>query len=391
VNGGGDAVIAIDHYRRYREDLEQLGAMHHNAHRFSVEWARVEPQPGHFDLDALAHYADVVRTCRRNGMEPVVTLQHFTLPVWIAEAGGFAARETSIRFARYAAACVEAFGDMVTWWVTVNEPTVVAVLGQLEGLWPPGDRSLRATMAALRGLLRMHAAASQAITSVSAYHERRAQISIAHHERRLVPRDPASPMDRASSRLPDFLFNRWFLRSCVAGRVLSPVGHGEVVPGLAASLTYLGLNHYTSEAVSFDLRAPGMLFARHEAVPGLPTSSTGWAIDARALRRALVDLWREFGLPILITENGVADDDDALRPGYLRDHLNAVADAVDSGIDVRGYLHWTAWDNFEWTEGYTQRFGLISVDRETLKRVPKPSAAIFADICMTRMVGEGIG
>jgi len=391
VNGGGDAVIAIDHYRRYREDLEQLGAMHHNAHRFSVEWARVEPQPGHFDLDALAHYADVVRTCRRNGMEPVVTLQHFTLPVWIAEAGGFAARETPIRFARYAAACVEAFGDMVTWWVTVNEPTVVAVLGQLEGLWPPGDRSLRATMAALRGLLRMHAAASQAITSVSAYHERRAQISIAHHERRLVPRDPASPMDRASSRLPDFLFNRWFLRSCVAGRVLSPVGHGEVVPGLAASQTYLGLNHYTSEAVSFDLRAPGMLFARHEAVPGLPTSSTGWAIDARALRRALVDLWREFGLPILITENGVADDDDALRPGYLRDHLNAVADAVDSGIDVRGYLHWTAWDNFEWTEGYTQRFGLISVDRETLKRVPKPSAAIFADICMTRMVGEGIG
>jgi beta-glucosidase len=308
--------------------------------------------------------------------------------VWIADAGGFAARETPIRFARYVAACVEAFGDMVTWWVTVNEPTVVAVLGHLEGVWPPGQRSLRDTMAALRGLLRMHAAAAQAITTISAAHERRAHISIAHHERRLVPCDPSSPMDRAIAKLPDFLFNRWFLRSCVDGRVLRPVGHGEVVPGLVGSLTYLGLNHYTSEAVSFDVGAPGTLFARHEAVPGLPTSSAGWAIDAGALRRALVDLSEEFGLPILITENGVADDNDELRPAYLRDHLNAVADAIDAGIDVRGYLYWTAWDNFEWAEGYTKHFGLFSVDRETLERIPKLSATMFAGICMTRDVPE---
>jgi beta-glucosidase len=391
ISGGGDAVIAIDHYHRYREDLEQLGSMHHNAHRFSVEWARVEPEPGRFDGEALAHYADVVRTCRDNGMEPVVTLQHFTLPVWLAESGGFAATEAPIRFARYAAACVEAFGDMVTWWVTVNEPTVVAVLGHLEGQWPPGDRSLRQTLAALRGLLRMHPAAAQAITKVSCDHGRRAEVSIAHHERRLVPRNPSSSLDRAVAKLPDFLFNRWFLRSCAAGRMLAPVGHGEVVPGLAGSLTYLGLNHYTSEAVSLDPGAPGMLFARHEAVPGLPLSSAGWAIDASALRRALIDLSDEFGLPILITENGVADDNDELRPAYLRDHLDAVADAIDAGIDVRGYLYWTAWDNFEWAEGYTQRFGLIGVDRATQERIPKPSAAMFAEICRTRDVPEATG
>src|ERR1019366_9172241 len=135
--------------------------------------------------------------------------------------------------------------------------------------------------------------AAQAITTISASHERRADISIAHHERRLVPRDPSSPMDRAIAKLPDFLFNRWFLRSCIEGRVLGPVGHGEVVPGLAGSLTYLGLNHYTSEAVSLDLGAPGMLFARHEAVPGLPLSSAGWAIDAVELRTALTDLTGE--------------------------------------------------------------------------------------------------
>ena len=180
-------MIAIDQYRRYRADFDQLGAMHHNAHRFSIEWARVEPQPGRFDHGALDHYADVVRACRSSGMEPVVTLQHFTLPVWLAESGGFAAPEAPVRFARYAAACVEAFGDMVTWWVTVNEPMVVAVLGHLEGLWAPGERSLRRTLGALRGLLRMHAAAAQAITTVSAHHGRETQVSIAHHERRFVP------------------------------------------------------------------------------------------------------------------------------------------------------------------------------------------------------------
>ena len=161
-------------------------------------------------------------------------------------------------------------------------------------------------------------------------------------------------------------------------------------PGLAGSLTYLGLNHYANEAVSLDIRAPGMLFTRHEAVPGYPQSTTGWAIDAIALRTAITSLGNEFGLPIMITENGVADDHDELRPEYLRTHLNAVADALDAGVDVRGYLYWTAWDNFEWAEGYTQRFGLFAVDRTTLERVAKPSAALYAEICRTRSIPESM-
>ena len=249
-----------------------------------IEWARVEPAPGRFDRAAIAHYTDVVRTCRQLGMEPVVTLQHFTLPAWLAEAGGFTAPEAPVRFARYVAACVEAFGDMVTWWVTVNEPAVVAMLGHLEGQWPPGERSLRRATRAMRGLLRMHAAGAQAILTVSARHAREAQVSIAHHERRLRAAHAGSRVEGVLAALPDYLFNRWFLRSCRAGRALPPVGRGEVVPGLAGSLTYIGLNHYANEAVSFDIRAPGMLFTRHEAVPGFPLSSAGWAIDPSALR-----------------------------------------------------------------------------------------------------------
>jgi len=390
IAGGGDATIAIDHYHRYREDLAQLAAMHQTAHRFSIEWSRVEPERGRFDRAALEHYAGVVRTCRELGMEPVVTLHHFTLPPWLVAMGGVTAPEAPARFARYVAACVESLGDMVTWWITINEPAVVATLGYLEGTWPPGERSLRLATRALLGLLRMHAAGAQAINGIALRYGREAQVSIAHHERRLVPRTTNSRVERALAALPDYLFNRWFLRSCVAGRVLAPVGHGETVPGLAGSLTYLGLNHYANEAVSLDIRAPGMLFTRHEAVPGHPQSSTGWAIDPDSLRTALTSLGNEFGLPILVTENGVADDHDELRPEYLRAHLNAVADALDAGVDVRGYLYWTAWDNFEWAEGYTQRFGLFAVDRTTLERIAKPSAALYAEICRTRSVPEAM-
>ena len=361
--------------------------MHHNAHRFSIEWARVEPEPGRFDHGRTRALRGHRAHLPAHGMEPVVTLQHFTLPVWLAEAGGFAAPEAPVRFARYAAACVEALGDMVTWWVTVNEPMVVAVLGHLEGVWPPGERSLRRTMAALRGLLRMHAAAAQAITTVSAHHGRCASLDrpsrASFRASQPVVADRSGGCEVARLSLQSLVPALLHRRPCPR-----PVGHGEMVPGLAGSLTYLGLNHYTSEAVSLDLGAPGMLFTRHEAVPGLPLSGAGWAIDPMALRLAIIDLWQEFGLPILITENGVADDHDELRPAFLRDHLNAVIDAVDAGVDVRGYLYWTAWDNFEWAEGYTQRFGLFSVDRETQERIAKPSAALFAEICRTRAIPE---
>ncbi len=133
-----------------------------------------------------------------------------------------------------------------------------------------------------------------------------------------------------------------------------------------------------------------MLFTKHEAVPGYPLSSAGWAIDPGALRMALTDLWEEFQLPIIVTENGVADEDDELRPAYIRDHLRAVADALDDGVDIRGYLLWTAWDNFEWAEGYTKKFGIFAVDRETQERIAKPSAGVYAEICRTLEIPDAV-
>jgi len=382
IADGSSSQDACDHYRRYRDDLTALAALHQNAHRFSVEWSRVEKEPGCFDRGALNHYADVVRTCRELGMEPVVTLHHFTFPVWLAARGGAAHADAPRLFARYAAACATAFGSDITWWITINEPAVLACQAHLTGEWPPGERSLRSTLATLRGLLRMHAAAYHALHAVALRNGSPARVSIAHHERRLTTRR-GRHLDRLAARLPDVLFNRWFLRCCASGRLLPPLGDAPPLPGLRDSLDYIGLNYYCEDTVRFDRTSPQTLFTGRVSEPGRVLSDFGWPIDAPGLRSAIDALWGEFRLPILITENGVADSRDALRPAYIADHLNAVLDAIDDGADVRGYLHWTAWDNFEWAEGYTKRFGLYAVDRTTQERTPRPSAALYAGICAT--------
>ena len=382
--------IACDHHARFRDDLRQLAAMHHSAYRFSVEWSRVEPREGHFDPAELAHYREVVTASRELAIEPIVTLHHFTVPTWLADRGGVLSPDAPWFFARFAAACASAFGDQVRWWITINEPAVLAVFGYWYGEWPPLRRSTPEFFAALRGLARMHAAAYRAVHAVAAASGRPALVSVAHHERPLLPLDPHDPRDRAATLFPNTIFNRWFLRACRSGRLVPPVGAGQRVPGLRGSLDYLGLNFYCEERVRFKARRPGALFAENVVSPGLPVSAFGWSIDPDALRRALERLWATHRLPILITENGVADEDDELRPAFLVDHLNAVARALRAGVDVRGYLHWSSMDNFEWAEGYSKKFGLLAVDRQTMARTPKPSAAVFAEVCRTRTVPEGL-
>ncbi len=385
IDDGSESGIACDHYHRFRSDLELCAhVMHNNAHRFSVEWSRIEPAEGVFSGPALAHYRDVARTCRELGMEPIVTLHHFTLPQWLADAGGVLAPTAPRLFARFAATVAEALGDQVRWWVTINEPAVYVVLGHLLGVFPPNHTSLSETRLGARGLLRMHAASAMAVRAVAGSHGWKARISIAHHERRIRPGRALASLDQAIAGLSDYLFNRWFLRSCVSGRVLPPMGRGERVTGLRDSLDYIGLNYYTEASAEFDITSPSRLFMRQRPPAGVPLDRFGNGIDPACLGQALHTLWNEFHLPILITENGLADSGDEVRTRYLVDHLSAVLKALDQGVDVRGYMYWTQMDNFEWSKGYSQHFGLYSVERSSMERHAKPSAAVFAEICQSR-------
>lgn len=380
IKNRDSASVAIDHYHRYREDLQLLAALHHRAYRFSVEWARVEPREGDFDYSALRHYADVVRTCRELNIEPIVTLHHFTLPVWVADQGGLLWHETPRLFARYAAVMAEVLRD-VKWWVTVNEPNVLALYAYGNGEWPPHHQWFPEVLRAQQTMLRMHAAACTALRSQAHRTGRVMKISLAVHLRPLRPK--AGVLNRVSGILPDYMFNWLTLQCCISGRLLPPAGVGQKIPGLQNSLDYLALNYYCEVESSFDWRQPQMFFVGQHNPAGLPVSTFDWPIDPEGLRRGLQELHDEFHLPILITENGVADNDDELRAEYIVSHLRAVANAIHDGVDVLGYIYWTSFDNFEWLEGYSQKFGLFSVDRQTLERRPKPSADVFSRICQT--------
>jgi beta-glucosidase len=387
VKDGGSARVACDHYSRFREDLALLADLGQNAHRFSIEWSRVEPREGVFDPDGLQHYDDVLDECARLGLEPLPTLLHFSLPRWLAARGGVCATDAPARFARFAALCATRYGDRVRRWCTVNEPMVQATLGYLHGEWPPGARSLPGAFAAVRGLLRMHGAAATAVREASARAGRQASIGVAHHWRGMRPARPWSLADTTAGALPDFVFNRWWLQACADGYMRPPIGSAASrVPGVAGSLDWVGLNYYCDELVRFDWGHPRELFGRRYADPTLPRSTFGWAIDPDGLRRALHAVATLTRLPVVVTENGVADVDDELRPRFLVEHLAAVHRAIAEGVDVLGYMHWTSMDNFEWAEGYSQRFGLIAVDRETLERTPKPSAAVYQRICRANAI-----
>jgi beta-glucosidase len=374
IKDGTTSGLACDHYRRYPDDFSLLADLGQNAHRFSIEWSRVEPRPGEFDSEQLVHYRGMLESLRDLGLEPVVTLHHFTNPRWLARLGGWARPETARAFERYVERVVREYGQLVRYWITINEPNVYAYYAYLVGEWPPGLRNPRLAFRVVRHMLLAHARAYHVIHKL----QPEARVSLSQHLRLFDPDDPIGHWDRVAARLRDWVFNRSALVAVRHGRLLPPLGRGERVGSLAATLDYVGVNHYTREHVAFDLRNPRLLFGREVRRPAL-RSAFGTEIYPEGLYRAL-RMAAEFG-PVLVTEHGVADENDALRPEFLRAHVPQLARAVADGVQLLGYLHWSSMDNFEWAEGYRLQFGLIAVDRETQARHIKPSAELFARIC----------
>jgi beta-glucosidase len=326
------------------------------AYRLSVEWARIEPEPGRIDQSVLDHYRRVLDALRAADIEPVVTLHHFTNPLWLAARGGWSNSEVVPRFAAYAERVARALGDLVQWWVTVNEPSVFGTLGYLDGIWPPHHRrDVRGYLRHMRHCAQGHVAARQALRALWPH----AQASLAFP---LYPLDliqPSHPADRMAARLYDWL------------------REGSTIARTRHALDWVGVNYYFRLQVRWDPR-PWALFARTSMGPGEKTDA-GWEMYPegmyRVLRRA-----GEIGKPVLVTENGLADAADRWRGRFIVEHLRQVHRAIAAGVDVRGYLHWSLLDNFEWAEGYTKRYGLVEVDVATQARTPRPSAQAYAAI-----------
>jgi beta-glucosidase len=367
---------ACRHYQLFEQDFELARSWGHNAHRFSIEWSRIEPREGVWDRDALDHYRDVVRALRRRGMEPLVTLHHFTNPAWFTRAGGWEVRGSADRFARYVDR-VAGHLDQVRWWITVNEPTVYAKNAFVAGHWPPCRRDdWRAAWRVVRNLGRGHRLAYDILHR----HRPDARVGFAHSAPLVVPRAPPRPLDRLAAGLRDLVLNRlpvWLMAGAFGRR-----------------FDFIGLNYYARTVVHWQPAGIAALFGRDwlDDDQGRPRafSDIGWEIYPEGLKQQL-ERFARYRVPLLITENGIATRDEELRTDFLRAHLRALAEALAAGVPIAGYCYWSLMDNFEWTLGTAPRFGLAATDFATQQRLPRPAAAYFAQVCKTNALPDEDG
>ncbi|WP_432806424.1 glycoside hydrolase family 1 protein [Microbacterium neungamense] len=426
VNGdSGD--VACDHYHRYREDIALMSELGLQVYRFSTSWSRVRPDGGPVNPKGVDFYQRLVDGLLEAGIVPWLTLYHWDMPQALEERGGWTSRDTVDRFTEYALSVHDALGDRVQHWTTLNEPWCSSFLSYTAGVHAPGRVDVADGLLAAHHLLLAHG------RTVEALRERAPELDLGITLNLTVadPADPQDPADLDAARRIDGQFNRWFLAPIFRGaypddvvRDLRKVDSEAVLrwqdavqPGdleaISTPLDALGINYYHGELLSGhpqgdaegnpheaegQQRETASPFPSHEGIHwverGLPRTGMGWEVQPEGLTRLLRRVADEYAgaVPLYVTENGAAYDDvvedgrvpDAERTAFLRDHLAATLDAIEQGVDVRGYFAWSLLDNYEWAWGYQKRFGIVRVDYDTQERIVKDSGREYQRIIAAR-------
>lgn len=396
VDGGVRSGRAADHRRLFREDLRMARELGLGSYRFSFEWSRFEPREGHWEPEAFDWYQQLIEACEENGLVPMATLHHFTLPQWMAEKGGFAWEESPERFARFTSRIARAFGSRIPLWCTLNEPMVLIGGSYLGSFMPPGRFDPSAASRACHNLLKAHVLAYDVLkTQISKregpFSEIPLAVGFAHNMLDFKAERPWHLLEVAAARAISSLYNDAWLEA-VSGKTQSfglvgVLPRAPVVKMALGRRTYdfIGVNYYTKAYVQWRPRTQskergpevplGMSFAKRKET----ASDLGWAIHPQGFAKILQRV-AKYRAPIYVTENGIADAHDEHRATYLVSHLAELARAIDNGVDVRGYYHWSLLDNFEWIKGFWPRFGLAHVDYETMERKLRPSALLYRDV-----------
>ncbi|WP_406167687.1 GH1 family beta-glucosidase [Streptomyces canus] len=388
VKDGSTAAVACDHYHRYREDVALLAGLGVDAYRFSISWPRVRSEGG------LDFYDRLVDELVAAGVRPVPTLFHWDLPVTLQEGGGWLERDTASRFAEYVSLVADRLGDRVKKWITLNEPAEHTLFGHALGAHAPGKQLMFDALPAAHHQLLGHGLAVQALRASGA-----TDIGIANSHGPTWPASQEQP-DLEAADFYDLLLNRLFAEPVLLGEY--PSGLGDLMPGDVAAdlkiisepLDFYGVNYYAptrvgapqGEDIEFGgLTIPAELPFSVQEIEDVPVTDFGWPVVPEGLTELLTAFHERYGdrlPPVVITENGCSYEgvDDQDRIAYLDGHIRALHQAVEAGVDVRGYFVWSLMDNFEWAEGYARRFGLVHVDFETLARTPKASYAWYQEL-----------
>lgn len=354
-----------DHYNRFEEDFDIAKALGHTAHRFSIEWARIEPEAGKYDKGAIEHYREVLRALRARNIEPFVTLWHFTQPLWFSESGGFERKDSPEIFARYCAFVVSELQDLCSNFSTMNEPNVFGSNGWLRGSWPPfkrfsatdhvsitnsgrtyesratkGVRPLFLYMRVMKNLARAHNASYTAIKAVAP----QSDVSVVKHV--IYFHANKNPLNQLKALVANYCWTHIYMRR------------------VHKHLDSIGLNYYFHKK-----------FGDREVYE---KTDMDWDIYPEGILGSLKMLWR-YKKPIFVSEAGIADAADRYRADYIIRQIRATQTAISEGVDVRGHMYWSLIDNYEWALGVEKKFGLVAVDYDTLERTIRPSAYIYKE------------
>ena len=350
---------ACRHYELYKQDFDLARSLNHNCHRLSIEWSRIEPQEDQFSPSEIQHYKEVILSLRERNLEPIVTLHHFTNPLWFSRLGGWQNKKAVFYFLRYVNRIVQELANQVRYWVTINEPLVYVYHAYILGIWPPQEKSLFKAQRVKEKLILSHIESYRLIRQI--YKEKNLSsplVSIAKNTQAFMPCIPAL-RNKIATYLRDRYYNLELVERLIRARTLD----------------FIGINYYSRSLVEtrgWGLRSLIMDVCEKNHSQ-LKKNSMGWDIYPEGLYSLLLKFER-FSLPIFILENGICTDDDILRWDFICQHLKSIHLAMREGANVLGYIYWSLLDNFEWDKGFGPRFGLIEVDYHTYKRTIRESA-----------------
>lgn len=381
IEDGSSCLRAADHWNRYEEDIELLKKLNHKVYRMSIEWSRIEPRKGSFDKKAIAHYKAELELLKRNGIRPLVTLHHFSNPVWFESEGGFENKSCVKNFVRYAEYVVEEFGDLASEYITINEPNVYALNGYHYGIWPPGKMDMKLMYRVLKNMVISHVEAYKSIHKLRRDREftGTTMVGAAYHLRVFAPYSK-KPSDILAARIIEYMFQSALMLSMSNGFLYAPIGAGFPYE-IGCYSDFIGVNYYSRSAVHLE----GL---RNDVMPDTPRNDLGWEIYPAGLYEICRKWHRKLKLPIWITENGTCDKSDTFRSRYIYDHLIEVLRLCNEGVPVERYYHWSLMDNFEWLHGESAPFGLVAVNFETQERSVKRSGEFYAEVCKSNGVTE---
>lgn len=388
IKDGTSCYRADDHWNRYAEDIAIMKELNHDVYRMGVEWSRIEPEQGHFDQTAIEHYRNEIELLLMNGIKPLVTLHHFSNPNWLEQADGWANPQIVRYFTEYTRYVVNQLGDLVSDWVTINEPNVYLVCGYLQGIWPPGKTDFLLLFKILRSMIEAHISSYQEIHKIRYERDFKGDtlVGVAFHLL-LFEAEGGLLKNKLPTRLCRYLFQDLFLDGFASGKMRFPLGFGGYPFGMGKYLDFLGVNYYTRNLIRFSWN-PMNLFGNLIVKENAPVSDVGSEIYPEGIYDVCHSCYNKYKLPIFITENGLCDADDTRRTRFIYNHLQQIVRLIGEGIPVKRYYHWSLLDNFELEQGECARYGLVANNFETQERTIRKSGRFYAEVCREKAVTQ---